>query len=134
MCEIAQYLKLCTCSDTVDKTKPYWTLSRKNVFQLDTSSIPFLVGIYIQPNYDLSEYMEEQIITEWTLDQLNARNCFDFDYEPFDEDKLVINLNKRQFQYIFSGKEYRWKTVHEDPMNEDQVMRSAQANGYLELE
>lgn len=26
------------------------------------------------------------------LEQLNLRNCFDFDYQPLDEDKLVVKL------------------------------------------
>ena len=29
MCEVGKTLKLCTCSDKIDKNKPYWTLARK---------------------------------------------------------------------------------------------------------
>jgi len=28
MCEIFKEYKLCTCSDKIDKTKPYWVLNK----------------------------------------------------------------------------------------------------------
>jgi hypothetical protein len=33
MCEAVNALKLCTCSDKIDKSKPYWTLAQKTIKQ-----------------------------------------------------------------------------------------------------
>ena len=37
----------------------------------------------------------------WLETQLNSSNCFDFNYEPFSEDKLIIHLDDYKFSFLF---------------------------------
>jgi hypothetical protein len=130
MCDIGKTLKLCTCEDKIDKSKPYWTLSRKTVLQ---EKQPIILGMYIGPDYKSSEYMEKQIISQSILRQLNERCCFDFSNLPFDKDKLAIYLNRRKFEFTYSDSDKKWDVNSESPFKDNEVTRSVQAKGYVEL-
>tara|TARA_R110000765_G_scaffold426577_1_gene542703 strand:- start:756 stop:1067 length:312 start_codon:yes stop_codon:yes gene_type:complete len=98
MCKSGTELKLCTCNDKIDKSKPYWTLARKTIKQNEPELL--LVGLYMPPN----TYFDEELnkTKEWLETQLNNSNCFDFNYEPLEEDKLVIHLNEHKFEFVYS--------------------------------
>jgi hypothetical protein len=130
MCETGNTLKLCTCDKKIDKSNPYWTLSRKTVLQEEQ---PIILGMYRGPDYKSSEYIEKQIISQSILRQMNERCCFDFSYRPFDKDKLVIYLNKRKFEFIYSDVEKKWDEDSESPFKNNVLTRSVQVKGYVEL-
>lgn len=127
MCESGKALKLCTCNDKIDKSKPYWTLARKTIKQNEPELL--LVGLYMPPD----TYFDEELnkTKEWLEAQLNNSNCFDFNYEPLEEDKLVIHLSEHKFKFIYSQNPSGWQ-IHdcENPFLPS-VKRSVQAKGYV---
>ena len=127
MCEISKTLKLCTCSDTIDKSKPYWTLARKTIKQPNTEVI---IGEYL-PSYSYCEGDFAQT-EEWLLSQINEHQCFDFDYSPFQEDKLLIHLVENKFGFVYSAQEQSWEAIDLGSPFLEKIKRSAQATGYVE--
>ena len=82
MCNIKQGFKLCTCSD-VDTEGTHWKLLR---FVDSTPSI--VVG---RPNFAYFEKLDDYRFID---DELNARNCFDFDFQPRSHDRLIFRIKK----------------------------------------
>ena len=119
MCIIDATLKLCTCSDKIDTSQPHWRLYRKTIIQPDFELHP--VGKV--------SYLEASLGSDMLIHELNQRNCFDFDYEPLKDDKLIINLITEKLEFVF--KNYRWEV---DTPSFEKITRSMQAKGYLKNE
>jgi hypothetical protein len=98
MCESENALKLCTCNDKIDKSKPYWTLARKIIRQNEQELL--LVGLYMPSDLYCDERVNQT--KKWLVVQLNNTNCFDFNYTPFENDKLMIHLNEQEFEFFYS--------------------------------
>lgn len=127
MCEITKTLKLCTCSDKVDKSKPYWTLARKTIKQPDTEVI---MGEYLpSDSFFDHDFVQAE---EWLLSQLNNHKCFDFNYAPFQEDKLLIHLDKYKFGFVYSAQKQSWEAIDLESPFLEKTKRSVQAKGYIE--
>ncbi len=90
MCEISKTLKLCTCSDKIDKSKPYWRLARKTVKQAD---IEVIMGEYM-PSYSFSDVGFVQT-GEWLLSLLNDRWCFNLKQEKKALMQLLLTGKRR---------------------------------------
>ena len=104
MCKDLREYKLCTCSSKIDKTKPYWVLS-KRIPVLITLDI---VGTLITPD-------EQFLLTEdRLLFDLNSKNIFDFDYQPLENDILIVFDGEFTYEFIYEKNElyYKWK-VHQ---------------------
>lgn len=86
MCEETKSIKLCSCPENLDLTKSkndsdyVWLLDR--VVGPDTSG---MIGLAMLPEEQLDELTAEFIVQE-----LNAKNLFDFDYSPQENDQLRI--------------------------------------------
>ncbi|HLP14241.1 MAG TPA: hypothetical protein VK177_20080 [Flavobacteriales bacterium] len=106
MCESSHTLKFCTCTtvDESDMTITYvWELR-----SLVNSGNPVL-GKFVNPSFELDDVVNEKKL----VDALNRKNCFDFDYQPRENDQLQIrynkNLHKPQFiSFIFKGGKWKW--------------------------
>lgn len=128
MCKRKETLKLCTCVDELDTSKPYWTLSRKTIKQNEPEIVT--MGIYLPPDFSFDEEFIQD--SEWLEAQLNVTNCFDFEYAPLDEDELVIYLDSYQFAFVYSQRLLAW--FMQEPENPflQSVKREVQAMGYLD--
>ena len=84
MCEVFQEYKLCTCSDKIDKKKPYWVLN-KGLPKKDERETSILGTLIYSEDEILKEITEERL-----LQDLNSKNIFDFDYKPSENDILKL--------------------------------------------
>lgn len=135
MCIAGKTLKLCTCSDKINKSRPYWTLARKNIKQSQGEP---LMGSFTEPTIEDGNKLiqvfdsvdtKEQIIM-WLCNELE-QSCFDFDYEPMAEDKLVINLPSGSLEFVYRYN--KWQSIELFYSFDSSAKRSVQAKGYVEL-
>lgn len=96
MCEIGKHIKLCTCLPNGDinavvhhkksqnrknRDKHTWTLSRylgNSEYQMD--------GMITMPD----DMLVGNLNSDFLLQELNSRNCFDFEYSPNEGDNLQV--------------------------------------------
>ena len=83
MCEISDELKLCTCSNA-EELGNYWVLYRYNK---DKNEL--IVGEILLPRIITLEEIRNK---DNLLVLLNKNNCFDFEYQPQNKDRLLISL------------------------------------------
>lgn len=135
MCIAGKTLKLCTCSDKIDKSRPYWTLTRKTIKQPQGEP---LMGSFTEPTIEDGNKLiqvfdsvdtKEQIIM-WLCNELE-RSCFDFDYEPMAEDKLVIHFPSDSLEFVYRYN--KWQSIELLYSFDSSAKRSVQAKGYVEL-
>ena len=108
MCKDLREYKLCTCSSKIDKTKPYWVLSK------GIPSIPF-VSPLVRNWGELIPPDEQFVLTEdRLLIDLNSKNIFDFDYQPLENDILIVFDGEFTYEFIYEKNElyYKWN-VHQ---------------------
>jgi len=135
MCVTGKTIKLCTCSDKIDKSRPYWTLARKTIKQPQGEP---LIGRFLEPEiengntlimlFDSVNTREQTIM--WLCNELK-QPCFDFNYEPMAEDKLVINLPSDSFEFVYCDNQ--WQPIELLYPFDSSAKRSVQAKGYVEL-
>ena len=71
MCDVNGQFKLCTCSEKIDKKKPYWVLKSNR----EDGEEHFIVGLFSQPNPLFTLILRRNI-----LRRLNTvESIFDFD-------------------------------------------------------
>ena len=85
MCDLHKHFILCSCKLPGDKAASEGDLTwRLSSYQGES---PLLIeGLYRFPDYEIAGAFP----SEWVADQLNARNCFDFEMEPSELDELRI--------------------------------------------
>ena len=96
MCDNIGEFKLCTCSDKIDKKKPYWKLEKFNSNKNEIQQV--IIGMY-------TPYFLEN--TEFVLEQLNNNSPFDFDYTPKQKDLLSLNFENVSFTLIYTNGKWR---------------------------
>jgi hypothetical protein len=96
MCDNIGEFKLCTCSDKIDKKKPYWKLEKFNSNKNEIQHV--IIGTY-------TFYFFENI--KFVLDQLNNNSPFDFDYTPNQKDMLTLNFKELSFNLIYTNGKWR---------------------------
>jgi hypothetical protein len=101
MCDLSQGFKLCSCDgDKLAASEIGWILKRRDKHK-EVSSIRGKPFIY---RMNLSE---KQIKSE-TVQQLNQRNCFDFEYQAQEDDFLQIKTGKNDFWMAFRYQKGLW--------------------------
>ena len=102
MCNLDHGFILCTCSGNKQQSKAAftWSLFRPR----DNDSDVFVVAEAGAP------YFAEKgkLLVDKVRDQLNARNCFDFDYQPKHGDTLVITSSENGIEYGFTFYNGEW--------------------------
>ena len=96
MCDLNGPFKLCTCSNKIDKEKPYWVLERMTSNLKDM--IPPIIGMF-PDNYDFN--------IDFILNELNNKNPFDFEYYPKQKDCLTLNFDSEIFHFIYTNGVWR---------------------------
>ncbi|MFA0467362.1 hypothetical protein AB4524_10715 [Vibrio breoganii] len=99
MCTPNDKLTLCTCGEEIDLSKPHWKLSRRNPIQsIDRWEE---LGSFA---FDSEMEINDELVTE----QINTRNCFDFEYQPQDGDVLYLQLHKSTHSLKYSKDRQQW--------------------------
>ena len=111
MCEVFQEYKLCTCSDKIDKKKPYWVLN-KGLPKKDERETSILGTLIYSEDEILKEITEERL-----LQDLNSKNIFDFDYRPSENDILKLFDGKFNYHFIHSNNE--WRIFDKSPFSDE---------------
>ena len=94
MCDVNGPFKLCTCSEKIDKKKPYWVLKSNRKDEEET----VVLGMFSQPNSVFTPIVRKNI-----LRRLNSvKSIFDFEYSPHERDllKLCGEYDKYYCEYI----------------------------------
>ena len=82
MCDVNGQFKLCTCSEKIDKKKPYWVLKSNRKDEEET----VVLGMFSQPNPLFTPIVRKNI-----LRRLNSvKSIFDFEYSPNERDLLKL--------------------------------------------
>jgi len=104
MCDLSQGFKLCSCdADKLATSEIGWVLKRRDQHK----NVPTIKG---KPFVYQMNLNEKQLKAN-TVQQLNQRNCFDFDYKPQEDDFLNIKAGENNFWMTFRYQNGRW---HED--------------------
>ena len=134
MCEVSNNLKFCTCLEIKDHEliNIHKRLEKFHNKKLLQSKEPFswilyefagfkdntgIMGLLNMPSGKIGQFLTE----EFVLDQLNNKNCFDFDYEPKDGDNLQINFQRNKYWVEFLSfiyHENQWRADSYDTFNE----------------
>lgn len=111
MCKPTENLLLCTCEEIekppvhhkkskrwikkqgIENTEEYiWYLSRyKGRYEGDE------IGSIVFP----SQWLTKNISSACVLEELNKRNCFDFEYTPVEKDSLGIGIKDNYRIYLY---------------------------------
>ncbi|MCB9638507.1 MAG: hypothetical protein H6727_06310 [Myxococcales bacterium] len=105
MCNDPKYIKFCTCE--IDPTQePDWILQRRDT----TLPQRHVVGKVARPQRNI----EKERWQEAMLEALNSSACFDFPYEPQENDILQVRHPIEQeihaFRFLFSQKKWTHDT------------------------
>ena len=100
MCDVNGQFKLCTCSEKVDKKKPYWVLKSNR----EDNEEHCIVGQFSQPNVLFTPIVRRNI-----LRRLNTiKSIFDFDYTPTERDLLKLCGEYDEYYCEFKGGKWIW--------------------------
>jgi len=123
MCDVNGPFKLCTCSEKIDKNKPYWVLKSNREDNPDT----MIVGLFSQPNVLFTPIIRRNI-----LSRLNSvKSIFDFKYTPQEFDLLKLSGEYDDYYCEYSNGKWRWLEVFEYVGIEDCKFKY-KTKGYIE--
>ena len=100
MCDVNGQFKLCTCSEKIDKKKPYWVLksNKKKGEELG------VLGMFSQPNPVFTPILRRNI-----LRRLNSvKSIFDFEYSPHERDLLKLCGKYDEYYCEFINGKWVW--------------------------
>ena len=105
MCDVNGKFKLCTCSEKIDKNKPYWVLKSNR----EDGEEHMVLGQFSQPNPLFTPLFRRNI-----LRRLNkVKSIFDFDYTPNERDLLKLCGEYDEYYCEFKGGKWRWLETFE---------------------
>tara|TARA_B110001469_G_C9418510_1_gene213611 strand:+ start:313 stop:615 length:303 start_codon:yes stop_codon:yes gene_type:complete len=82
MCYVNGQFKLCTCSEKIDKKKPYWVL-KLNKQKGEEFGV---LGMFSQPNPVFTTKLRRNILRKLNL----VKSIFDFEYNRKEKDLLKL--------------------------------------------
>lgn len=102
MCDLSKGFKLCSCDGDKLSTKEIgWILRRKN----ENKEVQHIKG---KPFIPIMSLDEKQLKTA-VVQALNEQNCFDFEYQPQEDDFLKIKTKRENIWFAFRYKKGRWQ-------------------------
>lgn len=102
MCDLSQGFKLCSCDgDKLTNQEIGWVLQRRD----PRKKICRIMG---KPFVYQMNTSEKQLKSK-TLQALNQRNCFDFDYQPQEDDFLKIKSSAYDLWMAFRYQKGLWQ-------------------------
>ena len=100
MCDVNGPFKLCTCSEKIDKKKPYWVLKSNR----EDNEEHMVLGQFSQPNILFTPIVRRNI-----LRRLNTiKSIFDFNYTPKERDLLKLCGEYDEYYCEFKGGKWIW--------------------------
>ena len=100
MCDVNGQFKLCTCSEKIDKKKPYWVL-KSNKQKGEEFGV---LGMFSQPNTVFTPILRRNI-----LRRLNSvKSIFDFEYTPKEKDLLKLCGKYDEYYCEFINGKWVW--------------------------
>lgn len=106
MCDSSKEIKLCTCLNKVTKDKNVSTWTLKRYFMADWMALE-------GGRCGLMAYnSNEQDIADLLGLHLNTEDCFDFDYQPAEQDVLNLNIvisSDKTVKYEFVFRNGQWE-------------------------
>lgn len=123
MCDVNGPFKLCTCSEKIDKKKPYWVLKQNKLNEEDT----VVVGLFSQPNPLFTPIFKKNI-----LYRLNSvKSIFDFEYNPKEKDLLKLCGEFDEYYCEFINGKWMW-LENFDYIGKDEGKFKNKSKGYIE--
>jgi hypothetical protein len=124
MCDFNKGFILCKCSSpkvAAQKNNPKrkkkkeaiaytWTL-----YKYLGLSKEVILGRYTFPSNDIGN----GLTVNFVLQELNIRNCFDFEYNPNEGDNLIISNAESLTRIEFIFREEQWVEDHYSPFSDD---------------
>lgn len=123
MCDFKNGFILCKCTDarvvvhnkksrrnTLASVEFIWILKKFIGISKETE-----IGRYLMPVEDAGC----GLTSDFVLDELNRRNCFDFSYIPVTGDNLIITNKNSHDRLEFIYKNGKWIADHYSPFNDE---------------
>ena len=124
MCDVNGQFKLCTCSEKIDKKKPYWVLKSNRE---DDEEDHMVLGMFSEPNIIFTPIVRRNI-----LRRLNTvKSIFDFDYKPKERDLLKLSGEYDEYYCEFKGGKWIWLENFNYIEKEEGTFKSKK-RGYIE--
>ena len=123
MCDVNGPFKLCTCSEKIDKKKPYWVLKSNR----EDDKGHLVIGQFSQPNFLFTPILRRNI-----LRRLNSvKSIFDFEYIPQEKDLLKLCGEYDEYYCEFINGKWRWLENFDYIGKEDGKFKN-KSKGYIE--
>mgnify|MGYP000383064652 CR=1 FL=1 len=123
MCDVNGPFKLCTCSEKIDKKKPYWVL-KSNKQKGEEFGV---LGMFSQPNPVFTPILRRNI-----LRRLNSvKSIFDFEYTPKEKDLLKLCGEYDEYYCEFINGKWRW-IENFDYIGKEEGKFKNKSKGYIE--
>jgi hypothetical protein len=117
MCQHLKKMTLCTCAAKVEVVHNKKSRRNKNkvfpdnkltwtLYQYLGAYDSGMDGMLMEPSYRITA----ELTFEYILAELNARNCFDFEYNPNEGDNLIFYGPQGFMSFIFGNN--RWAYEH----------------------
>ena len=123
MCDVNGQFKLCTCSEKIDKKKPYWVLKSNRKDEEETD----VLGMFSQPNPLFTPILRKNI-----LRRLNSvKSIFDFEYNPEERDLLKLYGEYDEYYCEYTDGKWKWLENFEYVGKEEGKFKN-KSKGYIE--
>ena len=100
MCDVNGQFKLCTCSEKINKKKPYWVLKTNRQEGEEIN----VLGMFSKPNILFTPIVKKNI-----LKRLNSEeSVFDFEYKHQQSDLLKLCGEFDEYYCEFKGGKWIW--------------------------
>ena len=124
MCDFNKGFILCKCNDpkvVVHNKKSRRNKKKKNQpIEYDWTLYKYLglskemeLGRYTFPSSDVGN----GLTSDFVLNELNSRNCFDFEYQPKEGDNLIISKTDSSNRIEFIFRNGKWIEDHYSPFD-----------------
>ena len=123
MCDVNGPFILCTCSEKIDKKKPYWVLKSNRKDEEETD----VLGMFSQPNPLFTPILRKNI-----LRRLNSvKSIFDFEYNPEERDLLKLYGEYDEYYCEYTDGKWKWLENFEYVGKEEGKFKN-KSKGYIE--
>lgn len=100
MCDVNGQFKLCTCSEKINKKKPYWVLKTNRQEGEEIN----VLGMFSKPNILFTPIVKKNIIKRLNSEEL----VFDFEYRPQQSDLLKLCGEFDEYYCEFDNGKWVW--------------------------
>ena len=123
MCDVNGPFILCTCSEKIDKKKPYWVLKSNRKDKEETD----VLGMFSEPNPLFTPILRKNI-----LRRLNSvKSIFDFEYNPEERDLLKLYGEYDEYYCEYTDGKWKWLENFEYVGKEEGKFKN-KSKGYIE--